>query len=287
LAKSALDEAKAFQKENIFGLFKGKTGLGKPSIGTKISGVANEDLLNLISRGNITELQDMKKVLPQETMQIVKRAWLTDLFTRIKPMEIQTPDGKVDVINIPRVVREFERYGEPYLKTLFSPKEMKILGEFTKLGKNIGFAQKIAANPSGTAQTLHMLQIITGTGVTGYGAFRRDPTTAAIGLILTFGSPYAIAKFMTSPAGYRYMTTGIEKSPVIRDILKQAIKSAAIVGTHANIDLNRQKEMTPPKDDQLKYNAVQRKIDLGLIPDKKVNKEVQKLSLEDITGGKR
>jgi hypothetical protein len=60
-----------------------------------------------------------------------------------------------------------------------------------------------------------------------------------MGAVFLFGGPYAVAKFMTSPAGFKYMTTGVQKSPLIRDIISNAIKSAAIAGTHANIDINR------------------------------------------------
>jgi hypothetical protein len=60
-----------------------------------------------------------------------------------------------------------------------------------------------------------------------------------------FGSPYAIAKFMTSEAGFKYMTTGVKINPEIKDIIAKSIKSAAIAGTHSNIDLNRTTQGEP------------------------------------------
>jgi hypothetical protein len=238
LAKSALDDARKWQKEQIFGIFKGKTSLGKPSIGSRISTVQNEDFLNIISKGNLTELQDMKKVLPESTVQSVKQAWLTDLFSRHQRI-LQTPEGKHYMLDAQGTAAELEKYGGEYLKTLFNPRELQVIDNFRKLSQHIGFAEKIAGNPSGTAQTLHTIQIITGGGLAGYGAWKNRPASTAMGAVFLFGGPYAVAKFMTSPAGFKYMTTGVQKSPLIRDIISNAIKSAAIAGTHANIDINR------------------------------------------------
>ena len=238
LAKSALDDARKFQREQIFGVFKGKTELGKPSIGSRISTIPNEDFLTIISKGNLTELQDMKKVLPPSTIQNVKQAWLTDLFTKHQK-DLMTPEGIVKVLNCPAAGREIDKFGDVYLHTLFNKQEFKMIDEFRKLSQHIGFAEKIAGNPSGTAQTIHTIQLITGGATAGYGTWKREPMTAATGLVFMFGGPYAIAKFMTSPGGFRYMTTGIKQSPLIRDIIAQSLKSAAIAGTHANIDINR------------------------------------------------
>lgn len=252
LAKSALDDARKWQREQIFGIFKGKTPLGKPSIGSRISTVQNEDFLNIISKGNLTELQDMKKVLPESTLQTVKQAWLTDLFSKHQRI-LQTPEGKHYMLDAQGTAAELAKYGDKYLKTLFNPQEFQVIDDFRKLSQHIGFAEKIAGNPSGTAQTLHTINIITrlpekmvqtagALGTLEYGRRRGGVTGAlssTVGLIFLFGGPYAVAKFMTSPAGFEYMTKGIQKSPLIRDIITQAIKSAAIAGTHANIDMNR------------------------------------------------
>lgn len=238
LAKSALDDARKWQREQIFGIFKGKTALGKPSIGSRISTVQNEDFLNIISKGNLTELQDIKKVLPESTLQTVKQAWLTDLFSKHQRI-LQTPEGKHYMLDAQGTAAELAKYGDKYLKTLFTPQEFQVIDNFRKLSQHIGFAEKIAGNPSGTAQTLHTIQIITGAGLAGYGAWRKRPLSTAMGVIFLFGGPYAVAKFMTSPAGFKYMTTGVQKSPLIRDIITQAVKSAAIAGTHANVDMTK------------------------------------------------
>lgn len=242
LAKEALDAARKFQKENIFGIFKGKTELGKPSIGTRIQQVPNEDFLKIISKGNITELQDIQKVLPMSTMQEVKRAWLTDIFSKHQRL-LQLPEGKEYIVDVSSVAGELNKFGDKYLKTLFSEKEMKMLDEFKNLASHIGYAEKIAGNPSGTAQTIYTIQLITGAGLAGYGTWKQDPIAAGTGIIFTFGGPYAIAKFMTSEAGFKYMTTGIKISPAIKEIVTNSIKSAAMAGTHANIDINRQANM--------------------------------------------
>jgi len=238
LAKEAYDVARKFQSTEIFGVFKGKTALDKPSVGSRIQEVANEDFLKIISKGNLTELQDIKKVLPPNTLQEVKRAWLTNLFEKHQRL-LQTESGPQYMTNTPAIGAEFNKYGEKYLKTLFNEKEFKMIDEFKKLSKHIGFAEKIASNPSGTAQTIYTIQLITGAGFASYGTWKQDPITAGAGLIFTFGSPYAIARFMTSEAGFKYMTTGIKINPTIREIVSNSIKSAAIAGTHANIDLNR------------------------------------------------
>jgi len=243
LAKSALDDARKFQREEIFGVFKGETALGKPSIGRRISTIQNEDFLTIISKGNLTELKDMKKVLPESTIQNVKQAWLTDLFSRHQK-DLMTPQGIVKVLNVPAAGREIDKFGDLYLKTLFNKQEFQMIDNFRKLSQHIGAAEKIAGNPSGTAQTIYTIQLITGGLLAGYGTWKESPVSAATGLILTFGGPYGIAKFMTSPTGFRYMTTGIEKSPLIRDIITQSLKSAAIAGTHANIDI-RQRASIP------------------------------------------
>ncbi len=241
LAKSALEDARRFQKENIFGIFKGKTEIGKPSIGTRIQTVQNEDFLKIISKGNLTELQDLKKVLPGETMQVVKRAWLTDLFTKYQRI-LQVPEGQKSMVNVPRVSSELDKYGDKYLKTLFNDNEFKMINDFRKLAQHISYAEKIASNPSGTAQTLATIQIITGGGFATYGTVKRDPILAASGLIFTFGGPYAVAKFMTSSGGFRYMTTGIKESPLIADIVSNSIKTAGVIGTQANLEVNKEQE---------------------------------------------
>ncbi len=244
LAKAALDDARGWQKEQIFGVFKGRTELGKPSVGSRISTIPNEDFLKIISRGNITELQDIQKVLPGSTLQNVKQAWLTDLFSRHQRL-LQTPSGKEFMIDTPGVGAELNKYGDKYLQTLFNPSEFKTIQTFRELAQHVGFAEKIASNPSGTAQTIYTIQLITGAGLAGYGAWKNDPISSATGLLFTFGGPYAIAKFMTSPAGFRYMTTGIKESPLIRDIISQGIKSAAIAGTHATTNMNALQPSVP------------------------------------------
>ena len=243
LAKSALDDARKFQREEIFGVFKGKTALGKPSIGSRISTIQNEDFLTIISKGNMTELQDMIKVLPKPTIQNVKQAWLTDLFGRHQK-DLMTPEGIVRVLNAPAAGREIDNFGDTYLKTLFNKQEFQMIDNFRKLSRHIGFAEKIAGNPSGTAQTIYTIGLITG-GI-GVASWTDSPVKTGLGVAFMFGSPYAIAKFMTSPSGFKYMTTGIKQSPLIRDIITQSLKSAAIAGTHANIDI-KQRTNIPTK----------------------------------------
>lgn len=247
LAKEALNTARKYQAENIFGVFKGKTQLGKPSIGTRVSQVANEDFLKIISKGNITELQELHKILPMETMQEVKRAWLTDIFTKHQRL-LQTEAGQGYMVNTPGVAADLNQYGDKYLKTLFSGKEFKMLDEFRKLANHVGYAEKIASNPSGTAQTIYTIQLITGGLFATYGTWKNDPIAAASGLIFTFGGPYAIAKFMTSEAGFKYMTTGVKINPSIKEIITNSLKSAAMQGTHANIDLNRGTNVPNPQE---------------------------------------
>lgn len=246
-AFEAYKAARDHQKKNIFGVFKGKTDLGQPSIGSRIETVANEDFLKLISRGNITELQEMKRVLPENTLQEVKRAWLTDLFSK-HMRDMNTPALSGNFINAPRVAKILDDYGEKYLKTLFNDKEYKMIQEFKTLASHVGFSEKIASNPSGTAQTLYTISVITGGSV--YGGATQDWKKAVLGTVFMFGSPYAIAKVMTSDAGFKFMTTGIKSHPEIRDIIAKSIKSAAMMGTHAQIDLNRPQEKPPEEGEE-------------------------------------
>jgi hypothetical protein len=141
VAYEAYKAARNYQKQYIFGKFKGKTELGTPSIGSRIQKVADEDFLKIISKGNITELEELKRVLPGYTMQEVKRAWLTNIFSKYS-RDLNTPQLSGQFINAPRVAKELDNYGEKYLKTLFNDHEYKMIEEFKNVASHEDLPKK-------------------------------------------------------------------------------------------------------------------------------------------------
>lgn len=101
---------------------------------------------------------------------------------------------------------ELSRLGTT-LDALFDAPTAAALRQLAALGRAAGGAEKVAGNPSGTAQNLIMFTMggAVMRGITGLAAGRIAPAAEAGGLML---GPAALAKLYLSPVGRRYLSLG-------------------------------------------------------------------------------
>jgi hypothetical protein len=202
-----LKEARRFNKEYIFGVYKGETKNFQKAIGTKILHSNDEDILKMISKGNITELRQVQQVLPPDAMTGIKQAWLTDLFKNSQTI-VRTQKGEIESLSGSKLTSALKGYGDEYLKVMFDPDELKAIKDLALLARATGTAEKLAGNPSGTAQTIMAGSLLTGAGA-GIGS-TQGRQGAVIGGVGGMASPFLLAKLITSSFGRKWMTTGFK-----------------------------------------------------------------------------
>ena len=98
-------------------------------------------------------------------------------------------------------VKEVSRFDNPTLKAIYSPEELKALNDLVRVSKASYGAERLAGNPSGTAQSVITFQ--QGRAILKQAAKGRPDK--AVMIVLT---PKGLAKIYLSPLGRKYFTTG-------------------------------------------------------------------------------
>jgi hypothetical protein len=184
--KKAYDVANLFYKrqKELFG-----------SKNRNIQAIVNknpEDVVEFAFRpGNVTELKQLERATDHKTFQKVKQAMVNKLF------EGKGAPGAVLRTNL-------NRYGDETLSAVFRKDEIKPLKEFADLSAMAQRAEKLAGNPSGTAQNL-----ITWASGAGAGYFMLRHPLIATAMVVT---PPMLAKLYLNPVTREVVKNGFNLS---------------------------------------------------------------------------
>lgn len=152
-----------------------------------------------------TEAQILEKAIPSKTWETVKDGTVNRLFETSARGD--TPDQAL--------IRNLRRFGEGTVEKIIGKEKLGKLKDFASIAQRVGMAEKMAGNPSGTAQN-----VLTGTAV-GYII-----THPIKGTVLAVTAP-TLAKIYMSPFTRQAITEGF-KTPVAA---KQAADIAARLTT--------------------------------------------------------
>lgn len=160
--------------------------------GTRRSPRGAETVIQRVFRpGQITDTLDFKQLVSDDTYATATRTWLDGL------VEKATKNGEFVPSAFARAVKPYVDSG--HLGVILPPEQAKSLTELATIFDRMGKAERLAANPSGTAQAL------TGVGQLGLAASRLlSGNMLGAGKILA--GPYAAGKAVTSDAGQRLLT---------------------------------------------------------------------------------
>ncbi len=212
-------KARGFYSENVMGKFKGETEQFKKAIGTRILHSTDEQLFGMIKNNNVTNLQELKAILPPKRFEDVKQGWITNLFEKGQTT-IKGPKGEIQSYKTQTMNTLWNKTPEKFKEELFSPVELKNIDDFMLLARSSGTAEKLAGNPSGTAQTIMAGGLLTGIG-SGAGMLTEGREGAAVGGLLGGISPFLLAKLVTSGWGKRLLIEGIKPMrPITRNIIR-------------------------------------------------------------------
>jgi hypothetical protein len=148
----------------------------------------------IIQPKNVKTIQKAKSVLSPETWQDVERNFLSDLITVNKPIAGQP----AEFISPAKFETGLFKYSDETLKAALSPENYKAVKELGVLSKYAQGAERMAGNPSGTAQNV----IAWATGA----MFWRDPAT---GLAMAF-TPPLFAQVYFSKFGRKLFVEGFK-----------------------------------------------------------------------------
>lgn len=147
--------------------------------------------------GAVSEVKLLKKATGPKEFKKIQSGIVNRLFT-----------GAANQNPSQALVTNLNKYGEDTLGAALPAKTINRLKEFASVAARAKGAEKIAGNPSGTAQTEHMMKILTWqAGTAGsMGAYAwHNPATG----ILSFITPPALAKMYLSDAGRKAIIQGM------------------------------------------------------------------------------
>ncbi len=146
-----------------------------------------ETIFNVIFKPNNSEnIFAVKRAIPEELFQDAKRV-LTEKILSINDFGLYRP--------LPSA-RGFSKFDEDTLKIIYKPDELKDLKELIQLSKRSLGAEKIAGNPSGTAQSIITFE--------SGRAILRHPLTGWSYVI----PPNIMARIYLSDVSRKYFTSG-------------------------------------------------------------------------------
>lgn len=202
------------------------------SIGTK----EGDKLVNYLARpgGSVEPLQQLKKVVSQETYDQFAAAWLKDLVTR-KSIDVKgvfAPDRFLTLVS------GKSGFSPAQLQTILGPNKFAELNRLKTVVTRIADTKGIGLNPSETARGILSAGQITG-GIVFSGKVIADIAegdlldrrtviqNAAAGLVLL--SPVILGKLLYTPTGIKWLTIGLQTPPGSREAAKVASRIAAII----------------------------------------------------------
>ncbi len=234
----------------------------------KVATGTAEGAIQRLKIAPLEELATLKNNLTPEGWINYRQGLITKIFSMFGK---KSPVTNEYVYNGPRIFDAFlgpSGLGEARLKVLTdSPEELQTLRELLELGNKMGSSWRIAGNPSGTAHALYNIHLlsqmgkmiggggITG-GILGYRGGEEDRAGrtlkgAAIGgAVGAFLGPYAVAKFITSNIGRRYLISGF---PQAERALGRILPLGA-VGTRGILSKEPQKVEMPKVTAPINYD---------------------------------
>jgi hypothetical protein len=126
-------------------------------------------------------------------------------------------------------VKNFSKFSENDLKSIYKPEELSFLKDIIDLSKKSMGAERVAGNPSGTAQSIITFE--------AGRAILRNPITGSSYWL----APVALAKMYYSKLGRQYFTTGFRMPFNVKGATELYTKILSIAGTDA-IEINKNQE---------------------------------------------
>lgn len=134
----------------------------------------------------------IRSVVPKETFASLQREMSDRIF------KLNQISGQVQPERLSKTIQKYDKV----LKLMYSPEQIKWLKEVSEVGKLMASAERMAANPSGTAQNV----VTWGT----WGAILNNPIRGAFSGII---APKVMSKFYLSDKGRKYFIDGM-KTPL-------------------------------------------------------------------------
>ncbi len=185
-----------------------------------------ENIANIIIRpDNTRNILLTKKVLGDKGWADVKAKFFEQLLTEDK--EIAGITGSI--VSPQRVLTRINKYSDNTLNKVFNPIEFQKIKDFKLMAEYVQGAEKIAGNPSGTAQNV----IAWAQGA----LLLHNPLTGSMSVI----TPYMLGKLYFQPGISKYLTTGL-KTPAGT---KAGIELATKLITLMNLQNKRSENVRP------------------------------------------
>lgn len=175
----------AFTKANSF--YGGMKNLQNNKFVQRLSRVPESDLPGTVfGTGRVEDINVAKAAMGQKGFNAAKQQFFNDL------------------LNSKNIDTRLAKYSDEFLKGAFNSEELNALKEASSLKKTSFTAEKLAGNPSGTAQRL--ASMATGAGLyEGLRHLIHDPLNAAVGTAGLLGVPYLASKaYLGSTYGVPY-----------------------------------------------------------------------------------
>jgi len=163
------------------------------------------------SRDGASALLRLRRSMPADVWGDVAAVKIRELGLA-KP-GVQNATG--DAFSATTFLTNLNKMSPPAQRVLFSGKgNGELFEKLQRLSRVAGYvkdAERMGANPSGTARATMWLQILGGGGI-AYGA-SQDPTAAAAGAMASYLAPRYAARLMTSPKFVTWLTNAIQLDP--------------------------------------------------------------------------
>lgn len=172
-----------------------------------------DKVVDLIIRPHNTKSIHMAKAALKDNWKDVEAKFIEKLVSVSKEVAGQSEE----FISPAKFTTNVFKYGDDTLKAALSPESYKAVTDLAKLAKYTQGAERLAGNPSGTAQNIIAWS---------QGALvLHNPVIGTISAI----TPPALARLYLSEAGRRYLTTGIRTPAGTRQGTALATKILAIM----------------------------------------------------------
>jgi hypothetical protein len=176
--------------------------------------VANKFILNLVKgeknpetisnlifhSNNAKNIATVKSIIPKETYDEARAYYLSQKLLKLSEYGLYRPQASARAMSL---------VDEPTMKAVFSTEERAFIKKMFDVGKGMERVEKLANNPSGTAQAVITFE--SGRAVLqGAGQVLSGKPVSGIGKMLSYTLlPKAIAKLYLSPVGRKLLVEGI------------------------------------------------------------------------------
>lgn len=153
-----------------------------------------ENVMNMIFHPNNSgNINLVKRVIGKDTFNEARTAF-TEKLLKMSEYGMYRPIPSVKAVS---------QLDEPTLKSIYSSEELTALNNLIRISRAATGAERMAANPSGTAQSVITFQ--QGRAILTQAAKGRPDKALLIGLL-----PKGLAKIYLSPIGRKYFTSGFD-----------------------------------------------------------------------------